>query len=227
MGKKITLNASNCFLYAKCQKEWWPAIDTAAKIIHVKKGQPVFKEGDDVTGIYFMIDGIVKVHREWDKERELILRFASKTDILGHRGLSSQSAIYPVSATALTNVTVCFVDMHFFKSSLKVNPVFAYEMLMFFADELMLSEQNLKSLTVTNVKGRLAKLLVTLERKFGTNKEGYISFTISRQDMASSIGTVYETIYRLINELLEEDLIFIEGKSVGIKNKKALIALYA
>ena len=226
MKKSISLNAGNCFLYANCQKEWWPAIDAAAKIISVKKGQLIFKEGDAVNGIYFMIDGIAKVHREWDEERELILRFACKSDILGHRGLSTHSHIYPVSATALTNAIVCFIDLDFFKSSITVNPVFAYEMLMFFADELMLSENNLKSLTVTNVKGRLAKLLITLENKFGIDKNGFISFPISRQDMASSIGTVYETVYRLLNEFIEEDLIFTEAKSVGIKNKEAVIALY-
>ena len=43
-------------------------------------------------GIYFVTSGTVKVHKKWGTEKEIILRFACKGDIFGHRGLGHQTA---------------------------------------------------------------------------------------------------------------------------------------
>jgi CRP-like cAMP-binding protein len=49
----------------------------------VKKGEVIFKEGDPVTGIFFVNTGIVKVHKRWGADKELILRFAKEAKYLG------------------------------------------------------------------------------------------------------------------------------------------------
>lgn len=99
-------------------QDWLPAIDIHRKNFEVKKGQTIFSEGDPVTGIYFIYNGTVKVHKKWDKEKELIIRFAKQGDILGHLGLGNDS-FYPVSTTALEPVTVCYLDLAFFVNDLK------------------------------------------------------------------------------------------------------------
>lgn len=226
MKKSIVLSAENCFLYEKCQEVWWPALDVHTKQIRIRKGQQIFTEGEKVTGIYFMVEGVVKVHKQWSNDKELIVRFAQKKDIVGHRGLATHTDIYPISATALTDVVVCFIDLPFFFASLEVNPMLAHAMMMFFADELMLSEQNLQILANLHVKGRLARLLVALEQKFGIDANGAISFPVSRQDMASSIGTVYETVYKLLLEFSEAGWMETNGKHVILKDKAALRELF-
>ena len=134
------------FLYTRCMPEWWPALDAHKKILKINKGGIVFHEGDPVQGVYFMIEGVVKVHKHWGDEKELILRFAKEQDIIGHRGLSTQSKDYPISATALTRVKVCFFELAFFIATLKVNPGCLFDFMMFFADELRLSEQRMRDL---------------------------------------------------------------------------------
>src|SRR5689334_15656967 len=106
---KNVCDLNSCFLCWSCLPEWLPVIDMHNKNIELKKGQPLFKEGDTVTSIYFIYKGNVKVHKKWDKEKELILRFAKEGDIVGHLGLGDQT-IYPVSATAIDTVIVCYVD---------------------------------------------------------------------------------------------------------------------
>lgn len=226
MKKKDVSFDDNFILYSKCQKEWRPAIDANSEIIKFKKGQTIFSERDKVSGMYFMVEGIVKVHKQWDSSRELIVRFAHKNDIVGHRGLSSHSDIYPITATALTDIVVCYISLSFFYASLKMNPDFSLHMMMFFADELMISEQNLQLLANLHVKGRLARLLISLEDKFGVNENQAIAFTISRQDMASCIGTVYESVYKLLLEFVELGYIETNGKQIILKNKPALQEYY-
>lgn len=202
-------------------------MDAGRQVFHYKKGEIIFKEGDPVTGVYFMLDGVVKVHKHWADDKELIVRFARQQDIIGHRGLSTNSNVYPISATVLADCTICFIDMALFRSTFAVNDRFAYDFMMFMADELLLSEQRMRDLAHMQVKARTAKALLALEKKFGVNEGGYIAFTISRQDLASYIGTVYETVYKLLAEFSEAGAIKTDGKDIAITHPAKLEAIAA
>ncbi|HVU83344.1 MAG TPA: cyclic nucleotide-binding domain-containing protein, partial [Puia sp.] len=113
--KKInhTCDLKSCFLCKRCLPEWLPAVEASRKTFYYKKGELIFREGEEVKGIYFIYSGKVKVHKKWGEEKELIIRFAQKGDILGHRGLGQQVGNYPISATALEPVQVCYIDLTF------------------------------------------------------------------------------------------------------------------
>ncbi len=175
----------------------------------------IFQEGQPVRGIYFVTAGTVKVHKHWGTEKEIILRFARKGDIFGHRGLGHQS-VYPISATAIEPVTACFIDLAFFQASLKVNQDFMYGLLLFFAGELQESERKMRNLAHMQVKGRVANALLALQGQFGQTPGGDIGISLSRQDLASLVGATYETVFRTINELTQENLIHTDGKLIRI-----------
>ena len=215
---KHDCDLQSCFFCKGCMPEWLPAIDANRKTFEVKKGEVIFTEGEKVTGIYFVNSGKIKVHKKWDDDKELILRFANQGAIVGHRGLSTFNDIYPVSGTAIEPSRVCFIDIEFFRSSLKVNNDFTFNLMMFFADEFQLSEKKMRNLAHMSVKGRVAQSLLTLQEKFGTTKDGYLDITISRQDLASFSGTTYETVFRILNELTEDKAIQIAEKKILINN---------
>lgn len=212
---------SSCMLCRQCMPEWLPAIDNHREVLHYKKGEEIFREGAEVKGIYFIYSGTVKVHKKWDAEKELIVRLAGSGDIVGHRGLGKDN-FYPVSGTALEPTDVCFITIDFFMSTLKVNPGFVIQLMMFFAGELKESERNMRNLAHMPVKGRVSQAILTLHHKFSADKEGWINFTLSRQDLASFAGTTYETVFRIMNELVQAGAISTEGKRIAIKNKTQL-----
>jgi CRP-like cAMP-binding protein len=214
---KKACDLKSCFLCQLCSKEWLPAVDIHRQNFHVNKGEVLFAEGAEVTGIYFIYKGTFKVHKKWTDDKELIVRLAKNGAILGHRGLGNDQ-YYPVSATALEPSEVCFIDMEFFKSTLKVNYNFLYELMMFFAGELKESEKRMRNLAHMPVKGRIAQALLALKAKFGITAEGFIDITLSRQDLASYTGTTYETVFRIMNELVMEGAITLSGKSICIVN---------
>ena len=75
------------------------------------------------------------------------------------------------------------------------------------------------------VRGRLAQALVALEEKFGKTEEGFINIRLSRQDIASYVGSTYETIFRLMSEFVQEGLIEVSGKDILIKDSKKLLVV--
>lgn len=207
-----------------CLNEWQPAILAHKTNYKVKKGEVIFKEGDPVTGIYFVYSGNVKVYKKWDKDKELIVRFAKAGSIFGHRGLGIGNT-YPISAAALEPTVVCYVDVPFFEASLKVNPEFSHQLLMFFMEELKQSERKMRNLAHMPVKGRVAEALISLQNQFGTTADGFINLDLSRQDLASYAGATYETVFRMMNELVNEKLISLSGKSIRLVNRDELLKL--
>jgi len=221
--KKAQCDLSTCAMCQGCKPEWLKAIDTNRKFLHFKKGEVLFHEGATVNGMYFINSGLVKVHKKWSDEKELILRFAKQGAIVGHRGLGSDT-IYPVTATALSPADICFVDLDFFIATLKVNPDYLFELMMFFAAELKESEKRMRNLAHMNTKGRVGQSLLTLKDKFGITSEGFINIEISRQDLASYSGTTYETLFKMLNELSDENIISTNGKKTGILDSEKLFS---
>lgn len=218
---KTDCDLKSCFLCRQCSKEWLPALDAHRKSFQVSKGESIFKEGDAITGIWFIYKGKFKVHKQWGNEKELIVRLARDGDIVGHRGMGGDD-FYPVSATALEQSDVCFVDIDFFLATLKVNPQFLFELMLFFASELKESEKRMRNLAHMPVIGRVANALLTLRQKFGTDASGNINMNLSRQDLASYSGTTYETVFRILNEMAAANTIKLDGKFIAIANEQKL-----
>ncbi|QNL49689.1 Crp/Fnr family transcriptional regulator [Olivibacter sp. SDN3] len=214
----------SCFMCRHVLKEWLPTIASQKKNMLLKKGQQFIQEGDPVTGIYFVHSGTVKVHKQWGN-KEMIIRFAQKGSIVGHRGIATKTKMFPISATALEPSLVCFIDLDFFISTLKVNTDFTYELMMFYADELQLTEQKLRNLAHMKVKARLAWAIIKLYDSFGISTSGFINIQLSKQDLASYVGTTYETVFRMINELVADKIIATDGRKIYIKHLQKLKAI--
>ncbi|RYD86391.1 MAG: Crp/Fnr family transcriptional regulator, partial [Sphingobacteriales bacterium] len=141
-------------------------------------------------------------------------------DIVGHRGLGE--TVYPITATALEDTTVCFVPNHFLEATLKVNPAFTYELMQFYAAELQKAEGRMRNLAHMEVKGRIADAVLQIARVYGTDNEGFINADITRQDIASYAGTTYETVFKFFTELGQSGLISTSGKRIRLQSPDAL-----
>jgi CRP-like cAMP-binding protein len=222
MKKGPLCDLGTCFMCQLSLKEWHPAIAAHKKNFIAKKGEVIIREGDPVTGVYFVTSGNVKVHKQWG-DKELILRFANDGAIFGHRGITVST--FPISATALETTNLCYVDIEFFKSTIRVNSNFAYGLMLFYADELHTSEKKMRNLALMSVKGRLAVAILGLRDQFGLDEDGFLHLDLSRQDLAAFTGATYETVFRTMNELVAEGLILLKGKMISISNEAGLTEL--
>lgn len=204
--------------------EWLPALGVNKRNFEVKKGELLFNEGDAVKGIYFVSEGTFKVHKRWDKEKELIIRFARSGDIVGHMGLGDD-LLYPVSATALEPSIVCFLEIGFFETTLKVNTNLTYELMKFYANELQNSHRRMRDLAHMSVKARIAQSFVSLGRQFGMDENGIINVQMSRQDLSSFAGTTYETLFKVLNDFAKTGILTITGREIKVINETALLQI--
>lgn len=208
-----------CFFCKACPDEWLELTRLKKQTFSYKKGALLFAEGAPVTGMYFMLSGAVKVHKQWG-DKELIIRFAIQEDILGVRGFGD--TVYRASATALEETQACFIPDDHLQASLRINPSFSYKLMQFYASELMHAEQRMSDLAHRDVKSRIADALLMLRDVFGKGKDGFLHIALSRQDIASYTGTTYETVFKIFSEWSHAGIIHTEGKRMKILNDKKL-----
>jgi len=220
-GQTNNCDLTSCFLCRNSRQAYLSKIAANRQVFVYKKGQAIFREGDTTSGIYFLTGGMVKIHRQWDANRELILRFCATGDILGHRGMGSDRS-FTVTATALSACTTCYVDLGFFEESLQVDHRLTYNMLNFQFNELHEAEKRMSEFVHLDVRGRTANTLLMLLAKFGVNEGGFINVQLKRQDMAAYAGTTYESFFRVLDKFEKDGLIHIQGKNIQLLDPEKL-----
>jgi CRP-like cAMP-binding protein len=203
--------------------EWVEFLNFHTQILHIKANDMILNEGDAVEGLYSIVQGKVKVMQK-DGEDERLVKLAGPHDILGHRGFGGDWK-YPISAVAVVATELEFLPLRAFHTIAKINADFVCNLMMFFAEELRISEEKKLQLTVLQ---RIAKTILMNYTIFGLEEgSNFLSYTISRKDMASHAGTTYESVIRTLADLAKRDIIQLEGKTIGILDLQALKTIAA
>lgn len=183
--------------------------------IKCKKGQQFIIEGAPVNGLFFVLHGKIKVYRTGINGREQIVRFAKEGEIIGHRGFGTEE-YYSIGAIALEDTVLCYFSKEMLQKVLKNDAGFAYDLMLFYANELNRSEAKVKSISQMTVRERVVDSLLYILRKFHTNSQGFLNLTLSRKEYADYAGTTEEQVIRIFSTLRKEKLIVTKGKKVGI-----------
>jgi CRP-like cAMP-binding protein len=190
-----------------------------------KKGQTLFVQGNHPFGLYCISSGNIKVTKVGADGKESIVRIASAGDVLGHRSLFTDQ-FYTATATALEDTKVCFLDKKFIMKVIQEQPSVSMNVIEKLSTDMGAAENKLSSLHQKNVRERLAELLLILKESHGETQEDgriYINLKLTREEMATMIGTANETLIRFISEFKDAGLIEQEGKKIFIKNEEELI----
>lgn len=214
---------NQCFLCKNALPQWRDLIAIKKKTLSFRKGKKIFREGDSVEGIFFIYKGSVKIAKNWGDDKELIIRFAKAGNVLGHRGFGGD-LLYPISATAMEDCEVCFIDTDFLESSLIANSSLTYQLMQVYASDLQKAEKRMRDLVHREVKERIVLALFEIAEVFGTGEDDFIAVPISRQDIASYAGTSYETVFKFFTELSGKNILTTSGKNIRINDRKALEA---
>ncbi len=220
MDSKATCDLASCLFCQACIPEWKELTALKKQTLLFKKGEQIFSEGDPVRGMFFTLSGAVKVHKQWVDQKELIIRFATGGDVIGIRGFGDTT--FRVSATALEPTKICCIPHDHLQNSLATNPALSYRLMQVYAAELQRAEQRMSDLAHLDVKGRTAESILMLQKTFGIDTEGFINITISRQDIASYAGTIYETVFKIFTEWINAAIIETVGKRIRIMNGEKL-----
>lgn len=187
----------------------------------VKKGDPLFEEGEMLNGIYCVKDGVAKMSKLSANGKDQILKLVKKGELLGQRSLISEEAAN-LSAVAIEDMQVCFIPKAEVLKFFNENNQFSLNMMKSVCSDLREADDHMVDMAQKTVKQRLAHTLLHLEKDFGNNEDGSLKIQLSREEIAGMIGTATESCIRLLSEFNKEGLIELSGKKIILVNKNML-----
>jgi CRP-like cAMP-binding protein len=106
-----------------------------------------------------------------------------------------------------------------------MQPTVTLQIMKKMSQEISASENRNAAMSQKNVRERLAELLLELKQSYGINENGRyrLDIRLTREEIASMVGTANETIIRFISEFKDEGLIQQEGKVIYLVDEKRLM----
>lgn len=205
-------------------KQEWKSLTYEKEDLICRKGDFIIKEGSIPRGVYCIKTGTAKLYKNGFNGKEQILRFVQKGDLIGYRSLLCNE-FFGASAMALEKMEVCFIPEKFFNKLLQVSPNLSFNILKKISYELGEAAKTITILAQKTVRERLAEILLFLEKKLGTDIDGFINIKLTREELANLIGTATESAIRLISEFKFDKLIKVEKRKIKILNHKKIIKL--
>ncbi len=188
------------------------------------KGQNLFREGGYPNGIFFIKEGKVKKYKVDKNGREQIIYIANTGELVGYHALLAEER-YPDSASSLEQSTIAFIPKEDFLKVLDTSKVLSHRLLKMLSHEFSVFANSLALFAQRSVRERFAIQLVLMREKY---KQDFtpgmeVEITMSRDDLASLVGTARENILRILKEFKEEGILTTQGRKIIIKDVTKLL----
>jgi CRP/FNR family transcriptional regulator, cyclic AMP receptor protein len=209
-------------LFAELDDRELGAIAAVAKTRRYAKDDVVF-HADEIGDVFCIIrEGQVKVTMISPEGKEIILNTLGPGEFFGEMSLLDEQ---PRSATiiAIEPLEVVTIWRSDFLQILEESFSITRKILVVLSKRLRQMSTRIESLATMDVYGRLARFFLDLAEKNGkTLENGFVAVTRpTHQAIANTIGTSRETVSRLLHDLMRQDLLLSEGKTIYLK-KEAL-----
>jgi CRP/FNR family transcriptional regulator/CRP/FNR family cyclic AMP-dependent transcriptional regulator len=205
-------------LFADLDDRDLTAIAAVAKPRRYAKDDVVFY-ADESGDIFCLIrEGQVKVTMISPEGKEIILSLLGPGDFFGEMSLLDDE---PRSATivATENLELMTIWRNDFLQIMAQNFDITKKVLSELSKRLRSASSRIESLATMDVYGRLARFFLDQARNSGKVLDnGYVAVTRpTHQAIANMIGTSRETVSRLIHDLMRQNLLISEGKTIYLK----------
>lgn len=178
-----------------------------------KKRSVIYREGGRHSGVYVVQKGIVKIYKIGANGKQQILRFAQKGDVIAYRSLLTNE-LACTSAKAYDDVVLSHIPHHILLDLLQQNWDFTHAMMKMMCTELRDSNTFVTDIAQKSVRERTAEMLLILKDEFGVDTVGTLQITITREDLANMVGTVTESLIRVMSEFKNEGLLEFPGRKI-------------
>jgi CRP/FNR family transcriptional regulator, dissimilatory nitrate respiration regulator len=187
-----------------------------------KRGEVLFSEGDEASGFFVLLSGRLKIFKLSPDGKEQILHFVDPGDPFAEVALFAGSR-YPAHAEAIKESRAVFFPRAAFQKLIKSDPNLAMNMLAILSQRLKYFSRLVEDLSLKEVPQRLAAYLLYLSG--AGNNDLPVDLSISKGQLASLLGTIPETLSRILSKMVTQGLIEVKGRTMKLLNNDALKAL--
>jgi CRP-like cAMP-binding protein len=199
------------------------ALASALSYADYARGDTVFTEGEQGDTLYIVLSGKVKVGRKAADGRENMLSVMGPSDMFGELSLFDPG---PRTATAsvITDARLASLAHASLRPWITDRPEIAEQLLRVLARRLRRTNDALADLIFTDVPGRVAKALLGLAERFGTEQPDGIRVhhDLTQEELAQLVGASRETVNKALADFASRGWMRVESRAVTIVDQERL-----
>ena len=191
------------------------SLRASMNLIKLKKGQVLFREGDDGDHLYIVSSGKVKLGTKASDGRENLLMILGPGDMFGELSLFD-SGPRTASAIAVTDSKILALGQEKVIPWVREHPQVSLQLLARLASRLRRTNEVVGDLVFSDVPGRVAKALVELNEKFGEKRSDgfYVEHDLTQEELAQLVGASRETVNKALADFVQREWIKLEPRAV-------------
>lgn len=204
-------------LFSALDVEAARALRTTMATVALRKGKVLFNEGDPGDRLYIVTSGKMKLTHASGDGRESLLAVLGPGDMFGELSLFDPGP-RASTAIALTDAEVIGLGNLDLNPWLTGRPEVAQALLQALAHRLRHTQEVLSDLVFADVPGRVAKALIELGEKFGSQSSTglQVHHDLTQEELAQYVGASRETVNKALADFATRGWIRLETRSVEL-----------
>ena len=180
----------------------------------------IFYENGIPTGVFLILEGRAKIYKTGLDGKDQIFYIYKAGDLLGYHALLCDE-LYEDSCEALEDCKILFISKAKFDVLLDQIPNLKLLLIQNMSHEFGVLVNTITFLAQKPVRERLALYLI-LAKRYESHQNKII---LSREDLANIVGTVRESLGRLLKEFRDDNLIEIEKRTIRLLDEEKLLKI--
>jgi len=198
--------------FSPLRQETLRTIATSGVVRQFAKQTVLIHEGDVGDSLYIILSGRVKVYASNEAGREVVINFCGPGEYVGE--MSLYGAPRSASVITLEPTSCAIVNRAQFNDFIAANPDVAQHLIQTLIHRLRGATENVKSLALSDVYGRLVRLLNTLAVDSGGSIK--VLEKLTQQDIADRVGASRDMIGKLMKDLVGGGYLAVEDRRITI-----------
>lgn len=219
LGSTLCSKLSSTFLFRGVENDVLSKLCSAGKIeiCNFKKDETIYSKRDFKRKVGFVLSGACEVLRSGDGDNDIAINVINSGGSFGILAVFSEKAEYPTTIKATKNTVVAFIDKSTVISLSKKNAKVAMNVIKFMSERISFLNDRLNTFSGSSTLEKLASYLLFLVKSADNN-----SLSFSKTKASEAIGAGRASVYRALTELVEREIISLEGKNLIINDLEGL-----
>ena len=191
------------------------AIAASGVVRSFPKNAVLINEGDTGDSLFIVLAGRIKVYASNEAGKEFVIDFYGPGEYVGEMSLDGS----PRSASVMTvePTTCAIVTRARLREFILSHPDFALHLIEKLIHRTRRATDNMKSLALSDVYGRVVRLVNTLARE--VDGRLVVPEKLTQQDIAERVGASRDMISRLMKDLVAGGYLAVDERTIVVLRK--------
>ncbi|MFH1754955.1 MAG: Crp/Fnr family transcriptional regulator [Candidatus Latescibacterota bacterium] len=202
----------NSYLCKELNGEELEALQQIVSVRRVSKGAILFLQGDEATGFYLLLSGQVRIYQVSPEGKEYTLHRIRPGEMFAEAAIF-KGRTFPANCMAVEDSQAAFFPKRAVIDLLTRSPQISLKMIGALSAFVRDFNRQIEDLSLKEVPARIASWLLRMSEKSGGS---VLTLDTTKSELATSLGTISETLSRNFKKLREIDVIRVEGNTITL-----------